>query len=179
MQTKYKCYNEQRFKKAHFVFVTVSCMWVAVLEGTVVGVVAAVIQQDESGRAVELQRMSVARSHRHCGVGKALGKKVLEFAASHGYSSVFLGTTAYTPAAHRLYRHLGFRCVGVTNGYVTPGASQSLMEWIFYRVSHHHYRINFQNRKITDISCSTNDQLGRNFQDCSDQKHTSIGFLFK
>ncbi|XP_047435128.1 N-acetylaspartate synthetase-like [Mugil cephalus] len=119
-----------------------SYMWVAVLQGRVVGVVAALIQQDESGVVVELQRMSVARNHRHCGVGSALGQKVIEFAASHGYSSVFLGTTAYNPAAHRLYQRLGFRCVGVTNGYVTPGATQSLMEWIFYRVSHHHYRIN-------------------------------------
>ncbi|XP_040000780.1 N-acetylaspartate synthetase-like [Xiphias gladius] len=115
-----------------------SCLWVAVVEGKVVGVVAAVSQQ-KSGGAVELQRMSVDRCCRQCGVGVALGRKVLEFAATHRYSSVVLGTTAYTPGAHRLYQRLGFRCVGVTNGYATPGARCSLLERIFYRVRHHQY----------------------------------------
>uniref|UniRef100_A0A3B4V8D0 N-acetylaspartate synthetase n=1 Tax=Seriola dumerili TaxID=41447 RepID=A0A3B4V8D0_SERDU len=115
-----------------------SCLWVAVLEGKVVGVVAAVGQQ-KSGGAVELQRMSVDRSCRRCGVGVALGRKVLEFAAAHRYSSVVLGTTAYTPAAHQLYQRLGFRCGMVTNGYVTHDARWSLLERIFYRVRHHHY----------------------------------------
>ncbi|KAM9363592.1 N-acetylaspartate synthetase-like [Symphorus nematophorus] len=115
-----------------------SCLWVALLEGKVVGVVAAVGQQ-KSGGAVELQRMAVDRRYRRHGVGVALGRKVLEFAVTHRYSSVVLGTTAYTRAAHQLYQRLGFRCVGVTNGYVTPGARRSLLEWIFYRVRHHHY----------------------------------------
>lgn len=115
-----------------------SCLWVAVLEGKVVGVVAAIGQQ-KSGDAVELKRMAVDRSYRRRGVGMALGRKVLEFAVTHRYSSVVLGTTAYTHAAHQLYQRLGFRCVRVTNGYVTPGARQSLLEWIFYRVRHHHY----------------------------------------
>ncbi|XP_038570680.1 N-acetylaspartate synthetase-like [Micropterus salmoides] len=125
-----------------------SCLWVAVLEGKVVGVVAAGGLL-KSGGAVELLRMSVDRSCRRCGVGVALGRKVLEFAVSHRYSSVVLGTTAYTHAAHQLYQRLGFRCVGVTNGYVTPGARCSLLEQIFYRVRHHHYSLNVQNGKIT------------------------------
>ncbi|KAL3995920.1 next to brca1 protein [Sarotherodon galilaeus] len=122
-----------------------SCFWVAVLEGKVVGTVAAVGQQEESGGAVVLQRMSVDQRYRKCGVGVALGRKVLEFAAHYGYSSVILGTTAYAPAAHRLYQHLGFCCVGVTNGYATPGGRKSLLEQIFYRVRHHHYSIDVQN----------------------------------
>ncbi|KAG7486823.1 N-acetylaspartate synthetase-like [Solea senegalensis] len=88
-----------------------------------------------------LQRMSVDWSCRRCGVGVALGQKVLEFAATHRYSSVVLGTTAYTAAVHRLYRRLGFLCVGVTDGYVTPDVRLSLPERIFYRVQHHHYRL--------------------------------------
>lgn len=92
------------------------------------GTVAAVGEQDESGGAVVLQKMSVDQSYRKCGVGVALGRNVLEFAAQYGYSSVILGTTAYAPSAHRLYQHLGFCCVGVTNGYATPGGRQSLIE---------------------------------------------------
>lgn len=125
-----------------------SCLWVAVLEGRVVGVVAAVSQQ-KSGGAVELRRMAVDQSYRGCGVGVALGRKVLEFAATHRYFSVVLGTTAYTHAAHRLYQRLGFRCVGVTNGHLTPGARWSFLEQIFYRVRHHHYCMDVQNSKIT------------------------------
>lgn len=125
-----------------------SCMWVAVLEGKVVGVVAAV-GQHKSGGAVELQRMCVDRSCRRRGVGVALGRKVLEYAAAHGHSSVFLGTSAYSSAAHQLYRRLGFRCVGVTNGYITPGARLSLLGKIFYRVRHHHYSLVVGNSKIT------------------------------
>lgn len=116
-----------------------SCLWVAVLDEKVIGVVAAVRQQEEPGDAVELRRMCVDRRYRRCGVGVALGKKVLEFAAASGYSFVKLGTTAYTPAAHLLYQRLGFQCVGVTNGYITPGSRWSLPERLFYRVSHHHY----------------------------------------
>ncbi|XP_034716645.1 N-acetylaspartate synthetase-like [Etheostoma cragini] len=123
-----------------------SCLWVAVLDNKVVGVVAALGRQ-KSG-VVELHRMSVERTCRRCGVGVALGQKVLEFAVTHGYSSVVLGTTAYMPAAHKLYQRLGFRCVGVTNGYVTPGARRSLMEKVFFRVCHHHYSLNVQNGKI-------------------------------
>lgn len=126
-----------------------SCLWVAVLDDHVVGIVAAVGQQD-SGGAVELQRMSVDQRYRQCGIGVALGQKVLEFAAARGCSSVVLGTTAYSPAAHKLYQRLGFCCVGVTNGYVTPGARRSLLEQIFYRVSCHHYRFNVQNSKRAD-----------------------------
>ncbi|XP_051801102.1 N-acetylaspartate synthetase-like [Acanthochromis polyacanthus] len=126
-----------------------SRLWVAVLDDHVVGVVAAVGQQG-SGGAVELQRMSVDKRYRQCGIGVALGRKVLEFAVVHGYSSVVLGTTAYSPAAHKLYQRVGFCCVGVTNGYVTPGAKQSLLEQIFYRVSHHHYKLNIQNSKRAD-----------------------------
>ncbi|XP_027138365.1 N-acetylaspartate synthetase isoform X2 [Larimichthys crocea] len=124
-----------------------SCLWVAVLEGKVVGVVAAVGQQ-KSGGAVELKRMSVDWSSRQRGVGAALGRKVLEFAVTHRYSFVVLGTTAYTQAPHQLYQRLGFRCVGVTNGYVTPGANTSFLEQIFYRVRHHHYSLHVQNSKI-------------------------------
>lgn len=129
-------------------------LWVAVLEGKVVGVAAAVGQQKSKG-VVELQRMSVDQNCRRCGVGAALGRKVLEFAVSCRYSNVVLGTTSYKPAVHRFYQCLGFRRVGVTNGYVKPGAGSSLLQRIFYRVRHHHYSLDVQYIKIhTDMSSS-------------------------
>ncbi|XP_055765968.1 N-acetylaspartate synthetase-like [Salvelinus fontinalis] len=114
------------------------CLWVAVLEGSVVGVVVACALLGEPG-TVELHRMSVDRCCRQRGFGVARGWKVLQFAADRGYLSVVLGTTAYLPAAYQLYQTLGFRCVGVTKGYATPGVSRSVPEQLFYRVSHHHY----------------------------------------
>ncbi|XP_042340286.1 N-acetylaspartate synthetase-like [Plectropomus leopardus] len=125
-----------------------SCLWVAVLEKKVVGVIAAVSQQKPGG-SVELQRLSVDQNYRRCGVGMALGRKVLEFALAHKYSAVVLGTTAYSPAAHQLYHRLGFRCVEITNGHITPGARWSLLERIFYRVHHHHYSLVLEKSKIT------------------------------
>ncbi|XP_029296290.1 N-acetylaspartate synthetase-like [Cottoperca gobio] len=124
-----------------------SCMWVAVLGGKVVGHVAAVGQ--EPGGAVKLHRLSVDRHCRRCGVGVSLSQKVLEFALTRGYSSVFLGTIAYTAAPHRLYQRVGLRCVGVTNGYITPGAKRSLLEHIFYRVRIHHYSLDVQKLRLT------------------------------
>lgn len=112
-----------------------------------VGIVAADGQWKQSG-AVELRRMCVDRDYRRCGIGMALGQKLLEFAVTRGYSSVFLGTTAYSPAAHQLYKQLGFQCVRVTNGYAPPGVRQSLLERVFYWVQHHHYRLDVH-KKMT------------------------------
>lgn len=119
------------------------------MEDKVVGTVAAVKEQKSDG-VVILRRMAVDQDYRQRGIGVALGQKLLEFAVANKCSYVVLGTTAYTPAAHKLYQKLGFRCVGVTNGYVTPGFRLSLLERIFYRVSHHHYALNLQNGDITD-----------------------------
>ncbi|KAL1023629.1 hypothetical protein UPYG_G00043740 [Umbra pygmaea] len=134
--------------EGHYLKTKDSCLWVAVLDGSVVGVVAARVLQSEYG-AVELHRMSVDRSCRRCGIGNALGRKVLEFAADRGYPSVILGTTAYTQAAHRLYKKLGFHCVGITNGYATPGVSRSILEQVFYRVQYHHYRLDLNIHKTS------------------------------
>ncbi|XP_061686934.1 N-acetylaspartate synthetase-like isoform X2 [Syngnathoides biaculeatus] len=120
-----------------------SRLWVATLDGQVIGIVAADGHKTEG--FAELKRMSVDRRYRRCGVGMALGFKVLEFALTQGYATVVLGTTAYSPAAHQLYQRLGFQCSGITNGYVPHGATQSLLERIFYRVCHHHYRLDVKN----------------------------------
>ncbi|KAK9401606.1 N-acetylaspartate synthetase [Crotalus adamanteus] len=77
-----------------------SCFWVAVLNGNVVGIVAA--RGNEEDNTVELRRMSVDSKYRGKGIAKALGRKVLEFAVVNNYSSVVLGTTAVKVAAHKL-----------------------------------------------------------------------------
>ncbi|XP_072319706.1 N-acetylaspartate synthetase-like [Eucyclogobius newberryi] len=125
-----------------------SCLWVALVDSAVVGLVAAV---QRSSDMVELKRMAVDRRHRCRGVGMALGRKVLEFALSQKLSKVILGTTNYTPAAHNLYRRLGFQRVNATNGYYIDGPS--LLERLFYRVRHHHYELEVHHKENNTRRC--------------------------
>ncbi|NWX43906.1 NAT8L synthetase, partial [Steatornis caripensis] len=116
-----------------------SCFWVAVLDGNVVGIVAA--RGNEEDNTVELRRMSVDSHYRGKGIAKALGRKVLEFAMLNNYSSVVLGTTAVKMAAHKLYESLGFKHVGVVEHYSLPGMTHSLLERMFFQLRYHRYRL--------------------------------------
>lgn len=109
------------------------------------GMVAVHCRQDGN---MELGRMSVDLRYRRQRIGAALGQEVLQFARRRAHScsstattSVVLGTTAYTPAPHRLYRALGFRCVDVIEDFCTPGTKRALLERAFYRVRHHQYHL--------------------------------------
>ncbi|KAM9330332.1 N-acetylaspartate synthetase [Gastrophryne carolinensis] len=114
-----------------------SCFWVAVLEGNVVGIVAA--RGNEEDNVVELRRMSVDSNYRGKGIAKALGRKVLEFAVLNHYSSIVLGTTAVKIAAHKLYESLGFKHVGVVENHTVPGMTHSLLERMFFQLRYHRY----------------------------------------
>ncbi|XP_073430550.1 N-acetylaspartate synthetase [Dendrobates tinctorius] len=114
-----------------------SCFWVAVLEGKVVGIVAA--RGNEEDNVVELRRMSVDSNYRGKGIAKALGRKVLEFAMLNHYSSIVLGTTAVKIAAHKLYESLGFKHVGVVEHHTVPGMTHSLLERMFFQLRYHRY----------------------------------------
>ncbi|XP_048827299.1 N-acetylaspartate synthetase isoform X1 [Brienomyrus brachyistius] len=116
-----------------------SSFWVAVLDGSVVGMVAA--QGREEDNAVELRRMSVDSRFRGKGIAKALGRRVLEFAVHNNYSAVVLGTTAVKPAAHKLYESLGFRHAGESEEHTLPGMSHSLLERMFFQIRYHRYRL--------------------------------------
>lgn len=116
-----------------------SCFWVAVLDGNVVGIVAA--RAHAADNTVELLRMSVDSRFRGRGIAKALGRKVLEFALAHDYSAVVLGTTAVKAAAHKLYESLGFRHMGSSDRHVMPGMTLSLAERLFFQVRYHRYRL--------------------------------------
>ncbi|XP_020661588.2 N-acetylaspartate synthetase isoform X1 [Pogona vitticeps] len=114
-----------------------SSFWVAVLNGNVVGIVAA--RGNEEDNTVELRRMSVDSKYRGKGIAKALGRKVLEFAMVNNYSSVVLGTTAVKVAAHKLYESLGFKHVGVVEHYTLPGMTHSILERMFFQLRYHRY----------------------------------------
>ncbi|XP_061525641.1 N-acetylaspartate synthetase [Phycodurus eques] len=116
-----------------------SCFWVAVLDGRVVGIVAAQGREDDN--AVELRRMSVDSRYRGKGIAKALGRRVLEFAVRNNYAAVVLGTTAVKMAAHKLYESLGFRRTGQSEDYRLPGMSRSAAERLFFQIRYSRYRL--------------------------------------
>ncbi|KAL7875742.1 hypothetical protein AOLI_G00107050 [Acnodon oligacanthus] len=125
--------------EAYYMKPTGSCFWVAVLEGKVVGIVAA--QGQEEDNTVELRRMSVDSRFRGKGIAKALGRRVLEFAMLNNYSAVVLGTTAVKMAAHKLYESLGFQRVGESEDYTLPGMSRSFFERLFFQIRYSRYRL--------------------------------------
>ncbi|MEE6462700.1 hypothetical protein FKM82_001680 [Ascaphus truei] len=120
-----------------YAVITISCFWVAVLDGKVVGIVAA--RGNHEDNVVELRRMSVDSSYRAKGIAKALGRKVLEFAMLNHYSSIVLGTTAVKIAAHKLYESLGFKHVGIVEHYTLPGMTHSILERMFFQLRYHRY----------------------------------------
>ncbi|XP_061769617.1 N-acetylaspartate synthetase isoform X2 [Nerophis ophidion] len=125
--------------EAYYMKPTGSCFWVAVLDGCVVGIVAAQGREDDN--AVELRRMSVDSRYRGKGIAKALGRRVLEFAVRNNYGSVVLGTTAVKMAAHKLYESLGFRRTGQSDDYRLPGMSRSALERLFFQIRYSRYRL--------------------------------------
>ncbi|XP_039607654.1 N-acetylaspartate synthetase [Polypterus senegalus] len=118
---------------------TGSCFWVAVLDGNIVGIVAA--RGNEEDNTVELRRMSVDSRYRGMGIAKALGRKVLEFAMLNNYSAIVLGTTAVKLAAHKLYESLGFQHAGVSEEFTLPGMNHSILERMFFQLRYHRYRL--------------------------------------
>ncbi|MEQ2161124.1 N-acetylaspartate synthetase [Goodea atripinnis] len=122
-----------------YAFLTGSCFWVAVLDGCVVGIVAAQGQEDDN--TVELRRMSVDSRYRGKGIAKALGRRVLEYAMRNNYAAVVLGTTAVKLAAHKLYESLGFCRTSQSEDYRLPGMSRSPLERLFFQIRHSRYRL--------------------------------------
>ncbi|XP_070799575.1 N-acetylaspartate synthetase isoform X2 [Pituophis catenifer annectens] len=135
--TAFRGLKDQPLAQLLYAALAGSCFWVAVLNGNVVGIVAA--RGNEEDNTVELRRMSVDSKYRGKGIAKALGRKVLEFAVVNNYSAVVLGTTAVKVAAHKLYESLGFKHVGVVEHYSLPGMTHSILEQMFFQLRYHRY----------------------------------------
>ncbi|XP_012687914.1 N-acetylaspartate synthetase [Clupea harengus] len=116
-----------------------SCFWVAMLEGRIVGIVAAQAHEDDN--SLELRRMSVDSRYRGKGIAKVLGRRVLEFAMLNNFSAVVLGTTAVKMAAHKLYESLGFRHAGESQDHTLPGTPRSTLQSLFFQIRYHRYRL--------------------------------------
>ncbi|KAG9344106.1 hypothetical protein JZ751_012588 [Albula glossodonta] len=72
-----------------------TCFWVAEIEGRVVATVACLPCETQPG-FLELKRMSVRRTHRGLGIGKALCRAVADFCRERGFPAVVLYTSVGT-----------------------------------------------------------------------------------
>lgn len=79
-------------------------VWVASRAGVVLGTVAAVIKGD----SIYIRGMAVLPAARGSGAGSGLLRQVEEWAASKGYTRLFLSTTPFLNSAIRLYQRFGF-----------------------------------------------------------------------
>ena len=80
-------------------------VWVALLDGNIVGTVSAV-EQPESVYVRGIAVLPAARGQR---IGELLMGQIESFAASRGCGRLFLSTTPFLKQAITLYEQLGFR----------------------------------------------------------------------
>jgi ribosomal-protein-alanine N-acetyltransferase len=77
---------------------------------------------------VHVLNVAVHPEHRGRGLGRTLLEAVLTESRAAGSRAVFLEVRAGNVVARRLYRHLGFRELGVRRGYYGPGQDAIVME---------------------------------------------------
>jgi ribosomal-protein-alanine N-acetyltransferase len=77
---------------------------------------------------VHVLNIAVHPEHRGCGLGRMLLEAVLAEGRAARARAVFLEVRAGNVVARRLYRHAGFREVGVRRGYYGPGQDAIVME---------------------------------------------------
>jgi len=80
-------------------------IWMALVEGAMVGTVAAFIKDD----SVYIRGMAVLPNARGFGAGTRLLQQIEVWAGIEGHTRIFLSTTPFLTAAIRLYERFGFR----------------------------------------------------------------------
>ena len=79
-------------------------VWVALLDGAIVGTVAAV----PKGETLYVRSMAILPAARGQGIGELLLREVEAFASAHGHGRLLLSTTPFLARAIRLYERFGF-----------------------------------------------------------------------
>lgn len=77
---------------------------------------------------VHVLNVAVHPEYRGAGLGRQLLEAVIAEARGSGGRVVFLEVRAGNVGARRLYRHLGFRDIGIRRGYYGPGQDAIVME---------------------------------------------------
>lgn len=90
-------------------------MWVAVLEGEIVGTVSVVPE-----KVLYIRSMAVLPAARGNRIGERLLKEIEKYAVSNGYRRLTLCTTPFLDRAIKLYEKFGFARRGSADLFGTP-----------------------------------------------------------
>lgn len=96
----------------------VSNFWIAVQEGRLIGTIALMDLGEGKGALRKMFVHQDFRGRKH-GVANRLLETLKEWARSHDYSDIYLGTADILHAAHRFYEKNGF--VQVSRGAIPDG----------------------------------------------------------
>lgn len=88
-------------------------VWVCLLAGELIGFSVAMLVIDEA----HLLTIGVAPAQQGHGYGAELLRRVMDNARSHGAQRLFLEVRPSNARAVDLYRHFGFRQIGLRKGY--------------------------------------------------------------
>lgn len=88
-------------------------MWVAEDEGAVVGLIAAVVEENTVQSFGIVQDFCIVPSYRHRGLGGRLLKKVLEEYERDGVTRIFFESGIRNTELHDMAKRLGFRTVSM------------------------------------------------------------------
>ena len=99
--------------------------WVALKDRTLVGFAVACWLRGES--AAEIENLLVERECRRQGIGTALIKACMEWAAHTGAAAVRLEVRESNSVAHALYRGLGFVSIGRRRAYYASPAEDAFI----------------------------------------------------
>lgn len=88
-------------------------VWVCLLAGELIGFSVAMLVIDEA----HLLTIGIAPAQQGRGYGAELLRRVMDNARSHGAQRLFLEVRPSNARAVDLYRHFGFRQIGLRKGY--------------------------------------------------------------
>ena len=90
-------------------------LWVADLDGKVVGMVALIQTDSHNPQVASLQRMYVVPSCKGMGIGKKLLNELIAHATTQGIEKIVLYTTSTQIPAIQLYKKQGFELIKEIN----------------------------------------------------------------
>lgn len=87
-------------------------LWVAEVDGNVVGSVAIVKAPQEGPRSAQLRWFVLDPEYQGLGLGKRLMQTAMDFCKQQGYDHVFLWTIDFLDTALHIYKRHGFELTG-------------------------------------------------------------------
>jgi ribosomal-protein-alanine N-acetyltransferase len=120
------------------------CLFVAEVEGRLVGVAVGVVTVIAGECSAELETVGIAESARRQGLGRQLCVAVISWSQARGAVRLDLEVRSQNPGAIALYRELEFESVGVRKGYYRNPVDDAVLMRRELDVTHKEGGGNFQ-----------------------------------